>query len=327
MKKQIDRKATGKVTAMHMLESGHCAQATLWAIQEMLTLDMPDALVLATAGLGGGIGHHGAVCGSVAGASLFLGFAATGREKEAEYETMARAGARVNDFVHRFLQKQGSMLCGELTDVDFENDHQVRKYMLTGFPVCLRVTQRATSLMVEILEAPQPGPDPHFFELSKRFFEEDFHCALSTVTMMNKGMAIPSQLPRRMLVPLNGGIGYCGSTCSALLGASLMIGLGHGGDTREGGKLGTLRRFGKTLWHGSAAFRDRTVAQEADAILRCSELGDWFLDRYGSHHCGEITGVDFLDKKQADSFFSGSGITRCRELAGETAGKAQELSV
>jgi hypothetical protein len=225
------------------------------------------------------------------------------------------------------VNKNGSTLCEDITETDFNDDYQLRKHYLTGFPTCLKLTSEAASVIVDIVNRPLQPLEKYFLELYRMFSEKDFHCAYSVVTKAFHEMDMESDFPKTMLIPLDGGVGYCGSTCSALLGGCLIIGLLRGGDTGKGGKRETLLRMVKTLKQGTASFTNIELSPASDALLRCSELFPWFEERFGSHLCRAITNVDFAQMNQAELFFSQNKISRCTTIAQETASKALELSL
>jgi hypothetical protein len=133
-------------------------------------------------------------------------------------------------------------------------------------------------------------------------------------------------LPPNMVIPLNGGIGYSGSTCSALLGGCIVIGLRRGGDTSQGGTLAVMRRIVLTLLHGNAAFNRLDLSPANDALLRCAELSKWFGDRFRSRECHEIVKVDFHKENQAQTYFEENIVSKCMMMGEETAVKAAELA-
>lgn len=281
--------------------------------------------VKSAAGLAGGIGHRGAVCGIVTGGALALALSST-RADEDQAQITARGSRNVGQFIRRFVGEAGDTLCRNIIRTDFDDDRQLRRYILTRSLTCVRLASRAASILVDIIDRPDQIGDGAYERLNQRFSGERFHCAYSVVMKASEQLNIHPIPPPPMVIPLNGGLGYEGRTCAALLGGCLVIGLQNGGDTSETSMILLLRRLVLKLVHGSAAFNRLDLSPANDALLRCSELFGWFLDRYSSTLCRELTRTDFHDDIQARRYFEEGGLARCREIADETAGKASELA-
>ncbi len=324
MKDKINKKAAARQANRHMLETGHCAQATLYSMHNLIGFDGFKELLLSAAGLAGGIGHQGAVCGTLVSGALVLGLESA-EPGDGDEEAAARSSMFVSDFVRKFNADVGKTLCEDITEVDFADDWQVRKYTATGALKCLKLTSEGASMIVDILNQKGRSPDNEYFILNRGFSDKGFNCAHSTIRMAFEKMGLNLEIPKNALIPLNGGIGYSGSTCTALVGGCMAIGLLRGGDNSEGGILANLRRQAKTLTQGSSAFKNLELSPTADALVRCSELFTWFEERFSSHLCRKITDIDFHHQLQAQKYFSEDSLTKCISIAEETAAKTQEL--
>ncbi len=320
-----DRKTAARNAVWRMLDTGHCAQASLYNMHRFLQFEPIDELITAVAGLAGGLGHQGAACGTLVGGALVLGLSGDGDGGTREAET-ARACMRVNEFVRTFTRRNGSTLCEEITEVDFEDDRQVRKHVLLGTRKCLQLNAQAASMLVDIQAKTVAPPEEHFLALNRDFSEKGFCCAHAVLREAMERTGRASVFNEKMLIPLNGGIGYTGSSCAALIGGCLVIGLLRGGDTSKGGKLETLGRMARTFRKGSSAYKTPDISPAAEALVQCSELFDWFEDRFASHLCGKITGVNFEEEGPARSFFSTGSVSGCISMAKQTARKALELA-
>jgi len=308
-----------------MLDTGHCAQASLYNMRPLLRFEPVEELIKAVAGLAGGLGHQGAACGTLVSGALVLGLSDGGAGETREVEA-ARACMRVNEFARRFIRRNGSPLCEEITEVDFTDDRQIRKHILLGTQKCLRLNADAASLLVDIQGKTPASREEHFLFLNRGFSEKGFCCAHAVVRAALEQAGRTSAFHEKMLNPLNGGIGYAGSSCAALIGGCLVIGLLRGGDTSQGGKLETLGRMARTFRQGSSAYQAADISPAAEALVQCSELFDWFENEFGSHLCGKITGVNFQEEDQARLFFSNGSLSGCISMAERTARKALELA-
>ncbi len=232
----------------------------------------------------------------------------------------------VGDYVRRFKKEYGSTLCSEITGTDFDDDAQLRRYILTKSRGCVKLASKAASIMCDIIAQPHCEPDEFFRSLNRAFADNNFHCAHSVFVMASEELNIPPACPPNMLIPLNGGIGYSGGTCAALLGGCIGIGVVKGGDTSQGGALGVARRLILTLIQGKGAFNRLDLSPANDALLRCAELSKWFAKKFGSRTCRDIVKIDFHDKRRADEFFDRKIISNCVAMAKETARRAGELA-
>ena len=107
---------TREAKAMEFFSNGYnCAQATLGALCEEAGLDLNTAFKLAN-GFGGGV-RCGELCGAVSGAVMVVGLKC-GFYIEKDMNQKAYCNERVYDFLERFREVNGSLLCRELLGVD-----------------------------------------------------------------------------------------------------------------------------------------------------------------------------------------------------------------
>jgi hypothetical protein len=163
-------------------------------------------------------------------------------------------------------------------------------------------------------------------ELNNKFFEHDYHCAFSVVNQASELMPLTQMLGPNLLIPLNGGIGYSGSTCSALLGGCIAIGLARGGDTSQVGMATSIKRAVMTLLLGASAFTRLDLSPANDALLRCAKLYEWFELKFGATLCKKIIGFEFADTPCGIATPLDETIERCKLLGAATAEKAAELA-
>ncbi len=279
----------------------------------------------AAAGLAGGVGHKGAACGILVGGSLGLALASANVHDDEE-TIAARSCRYVDEYVRRFGELAQGALCRDIIHTDFDDERQLRKYILTKSLGCVKLISRATGVLMDIMFRQDETPGERCYRLNREFSEKNFHCAYSVLMLAADRMNSNLTLSPHMLIPLDGGIGYSGSTCAALLGGCLVIGLVRGGDTSQGSMLSTFRRMGLTLVYGSVAFNRLDLSPANDALLRCAKLADWFKAAFHSANCRQIAGVDFADEHQRRTFFEQDGMAKCVAITEETAMKAVELS-
>ena len=93
----------------------NCAQSVMKSILVSKELDFDEIFHL-SAGFGGGVGLQGHICGAVSGAVAALGvingekYTDPKKHKEATYEA-------VEKFMHLFKERNGSIICDDLTGI------------------------------------------------------------------------------------------------------------------------------------------------------------------------------------------------------------------
>ena len=97
-------------------EGFSCSQAVLNAFANQFGLSTDHALGVAGA-FGGGMGHRGETCGAVTGAIMVIGLR-YGKRRAEDNETRDKAYSVVNEFINKFKEKNGSILCKELLGYD-----------------------------------------------------------------------------------------------------------------------------------------------------------------------------------------------------------------
>ncbi len=103
--------------AVSTFEEGFsCSQAVLSAFSEELGLDRPTALKVSTA-FGGGMSGLALTCGAVTGALMVLGLK-HGRTGKNDAAAKVRTYELSRQFVRRFTERHGSIVCRELLGLD-----------------------------------------------------------------------------------------------------------------------------------------------------------------------------------------------------------------
>ena len=105
--------------ANEMMDQGyHCSQVVLMHAAELLGRDKDEALRISS-GLGGGL-FHGEVCGTVSAAAVAISMV-YGFSEPNPGEIDEALKAKVHEFEDRFIEKFGSLRCGELLHEGEEN--------------------------------------------------------------------------------------------------------------------------------------------------------------------------------------------------------------
>ncbi|NLG79566.1 MAG: C_GCAxxG_C_C family protein [Firmicutes bacterium] len=150
--------ACGKVDAGELAVSYfdggfNCAEATLKAVCEVLGIEHDRLPAVATA-FGGGISRRGYTCGAVSGAAvavgLLLGRMSASEARDPSYNTMGR-------FVDEFVGRFGTVMCKDISGVDFLTEEGQRKYKEYAHSErCCPAVRFAARRMCELLAAASP---------------------------------------------------------------------------------------------------------------------------------------------------------------------------
>lgn len=137
-------------TAVDLAVSGHsCSEAVMAAFGPRLGLDRVTSIKLA-AGLAGGIGLTGNVCGVVTASVLVLGLL-YGPEKVEDRYQRHRAMLLAGEFAERFEAEHGSLDCRELCGgMDLGTPEGAKAIRESGIPE--KLIADATRLLVKMLE-------------------------------------------------------------------------------------------------------------------------------------------------------------------------------
>jgi C_GCAxxG_C_C family probable redox protein len=117
--------------ALNAFESGFsCAQAVLTAFAQDagLPADVTNRLACA---FGGGIARRGLTCGAVSGALMVIGLK-YGNTKAEDKEAKNLTYIKVNEFCRLFIERHGSLNCGELLGCDIGTEEGMKYFREQG---------------------------------------------------------------------------------------------------------------------------------------------------------------------------------------------------
>ncbi|MDD3050692.1 MAG: C-GCAxxG-C-C family protein [Candidatus Cloacimonetes bacterium] len=137
--------------ALKTYEKGfNCSQSVLSAFKEEISLDK-NLLLKIAAGFGGGM-RKGEVCGAVSGAIMVLGLK-YGNSIEGDVETKEHIYSLTREFMKRFEEKNGSVVCKQLLGYDLSNpeEHEILKKNDTFKQKCPFFIEDAVDILEEIL--------------------------------------------------------------------------------------------------------------------------------------------------------------------------------
>jgi C_GCAxxG_C_C family probable redox protein len=137
-----------KIAQERFEKNFNCSQAVFAAYAPKFGIEDEIALKLASP-FGGGTAHQGHVCGAVTGALMVLGLAKGDATTEKKDETYRLA----EEYIRRFQELHGSILCRELTGYDISKPEEFQKARESRvfYDTCPRLVKDAAKLISEFL--------------------------------------------------------------------------------------------------------------------------------------------------------------------------------
>lgn len=143
-------KRPSKAAKERFAHSDNCAQSVFSVFAVQTGMDESTALKI-TSTLGGGLSRRGEVCGAVSGALLALGLA-RGTDTPAGKEAAYQLG---QEFMRRFEEKHGTILCRELLNVDISTPAGRQQAQNKGVfaALCPLFVEDAAEIVSKMLES------------------------------------------------------------------------------------------------------------------------------------------------------------------------------
>lgn len=294
----------------NLLSMGHCAPAVMQTLIDAARVERPW-LVLAAAGLPGGIGNTGGECGGLTAPLLVLGVRFPRDEVRDGLPVMFDRG---HSLLSDFVEATESTLCRE-----------IRGGARLPFR-CIGIVSRSTKRCAECAEAADPtelAPEARasYAALYTHWMELGFHCADDVLANVAPRLVVPQSELRDAVTAFAGGTLMCGMTCSALTAGVIALGIALGEIERSAPRV--LRMLA-TMAVGRDAFAD-----ELNAFNRVMNLGNdlavWFDDRFGSTQCRALTGRDFAVPGDVEAYITSDETGACRTMAHAVAERVSEM--
>ncbi|MBK8479425.1 MAG: C_GCAxxG_C_C family protein [Opitutaceae bacterium] len=270
----------------------------------------PDLeMVRGAGGLAGGIGGPGE-CGGACAPLMMLGLLHGG---DLTANGLPRVVLLGREYLRRFGQVHGSTRCTEIGT--------------KGIPSCLQAMCTAPALLREVRSRedelhttlPPEVSQAHLSVLSA-FEQQGFHCAHRVLEELGGVLSVTEDL-RRASWPFQGGMVLSGGTCGALTAGVMAASAKIGGVERS--TLRTLRLVAFLLLDEERAMDDRVNA--FNPVIRIARgLSSWFIDRYGTTRCAELTGTNFATSESAERFRAAE-VDRCEAIARSVADRVREV--
>jgi hypothetical protein len=282
-------------------------------------IDMPDDNVLkAVTGLEGGCVACGSTCGIVSNGALGLSLLneedVKQRGTEAKKDVMRQAG----EYMDWFKGSYGSLVCRDLSKADFYSVWGQLMYFLSGRRLAgcfwhIRGATRHLYLMKN--DAGNKMVPTH----SENKCEQTVHCAQTVLEGIRKKTGIGDQRLEELSFVFDGGVGFSGGICGALVGAITGINLLMGIRIREQSYWETIKDF--IVGHVNLLNNKALTIPEP---FRAGKLiNENFEKSAGSIECSSITGQRFAGWDEFQEFITGA--KQCQELMDFAIKEASEI--
>ena len=143
-----------KAIEMMAVQRFHCSQAIVAVGQEKLGKGNDD-VIRAMGAFGGGLGGNGEVCGALAGGVAVMGlrYSRGNRDEKENPKMWADTRELVRRFRDEIVQMNGTILCHDISQVDWSNREQVKAfYQGDTVKKCIRIVGETALLIGEMLE-------------------------------------------------------------------------------------------------------------------------------------------------------------------------------
>ena len=133
-----------------MLEGYNCAQSVVAAFSQDVGLEMPTALKISGI-FGGGLAHHGHVCGAVSGGLMIIGMKYNGFDTD--FACREHAFALGSAFIQEFEARHQTIDCRMLTGCDLSTSEGLKRFKDSGIyrNICPRWVKEAADILNTLL--------------------------------------------------------------------------------------------------------------------------------------------------------------------------------
>jgi hypothetical protein len=282
-------------------------------------IDKPDNVVLkAVTGLEGGCVAGGSTCGIVTNGCLGLALLSEENIKQNGTESKKDIMRHVGNYIKWFKESYGSFLCRDITKTDFYSIWGQLMYFFTGRRLagCFWHIRGAIKYLYSIKEDLTNKKIP---VNSDKNDEQCIHCAQNVLERIHKKTGIGNKRLEELSFIFDGGLGFSGGICGALVGAITGINLLLGMGIREMSYWKIIKGF--TVGHVNLLVNKSLGSPEPFTVGK--QIIEKFKEKAGSLECNVITGKHFLDWNDFQGFIIGS--KKCQELMNLAVEDASEL--
>lgn len=260
-----------------------------------------DRFLKASTGLEGGVVAGGSTCGVVTGGALGLALMHDRTLKERGVAAEAGVMSLVAEYVRWFAGDFGSSLCKGRTGVDFYSPRGQLRYLLPGDKVC-RCLWHIRGAMRHLYDCQQKDL-PEINTGVKDVRTEPIHCAQAVLRGIRNRTGIGDPLLERMSFVFDGGVGFQGQICGALVGAIMGINVLLGLNIRTTNYFQALKAF--VIGHINLIAEDDTGGPDPFAVG--SKIVKSFKKEASAVECRDITGRTFSGWDDFQTYIASSG--------------------
>lgn len=223
-----------------LLKDLNCALASQEVLQDMID-KREDRVLKAVTGLEGGVVASGSTCGVVTGGALGLALMYDDDLQKKGITAEAGVMSLVGEYIKWFEDNYGSSLCRERSGINFYTTGGQLRYLLPGDRVgkCLWHIGGA----MKHLCAYQKKELPELSMEKEQIQNEPIHCAQAVLKGIKNRAGIGDPLLERLSFIFDGGLGYKGGVCGALVGAIAGLNLVLGMNIRDSNYFKTIKAF------------------------------------------------------------------------------------
>jgi hypothetical protein len=299
---------------LYLARDMNCALATIRAIQDITGI-RDDRILTSATGLEGGVVASGSTCGVITGGALGLALMYDRDGGEDGTFDNAVILKKVGEYVDWFSENFGTTYCSRRSGVDFYSIGGQIRYFIPGDRVirCMNHIGKAVDFLISHTNGMNPSKK---YQKNDVTFSKPRHCAREVLGLVaaKTGNFDPSLL--RTSIVLDGGVGLKGGVCGALSGAIIAMNSEYGINPRRNSYIENIRAF--AVGHINLLI-ERPISMPEPFGIGMGIVRQ-FKGRAKSLECRDITGRDFEDYSDFQSFMSKS--ERCKELIKFSAGLA-----
>jgi hypothetical protein len=265
-----------------------------------------DNILKAFTGLEGGIVASGSTCGVVSGGAI--GLALSHYDEIVEKGIPAQAGllVLVGEYIKWFKNCFGTSTCRERSGVDFYTTKGQLRYFFPGDKVskCLRHIYGSTKYLYSLSKKDLPTVQIQI-NLSGN---KPIHCAQKVLNGIKEETGIGDELLEKLSFVFDGGVGYQGGACGALVGAIMGVNLLIGMDVRNMNIYEILKAF--AVGHKNLLIDKKVIDPEPFAVGK--KVVQNIKKKVGALDCETISGQRFSGWLDFQKYISSS--QKCHEL-------------
>ncbi|MBN1363570.1 MAG: C_GCAxxG_C_C family protein [Syntrophaceae bacterium] len=279
--------------------------ATLEVFQDIIGRQ-ENCFLKAATGLEGGVTACGSTCGVVTGGSLGLALMYDSILQEKGIPAEAGVISLVGEYVRWFGNNFGSPLCKERTGVNFYSAKGQLRYLFPGDKVskCMWHIRGAMRHLYDYQGKDLPGINIGLNDKKS----EPIHCAQSVLQGIRNRTGVGDPILERMSFVLDGGIGFQGGVCGALVGAIMGINILLGINIREMNYLQIMKLF--IIGHMNLILNKDS--KKPDPFYVGKKIVEKFKKEATFTECRDITEKKFSDWADFQKHISSSN--KCSKL-------------